>query len=131
VSPAESDSASSASITPAAGGKVLSIAYTWSVDGEPQEGVMLLARKEDGGAVKAVWTDSWHMSHDFMACEGTIDGGGKLSVLGSYAAPPGPDWRWRTEIDAKDSENVQILMFNISPDGEEMLAFRNVYERRP
>ena len=55
----------------------------------------------------------------------------------SYAAPTGPDWGWRTVIAPEGAgagagagaDAFSIVMYNISPDGEETLAFRNDYAR--
>jgi hypothetical protein len=52
-----------------------------------------------------------------------------LSVRGSYAAPPGPDWGWRIEI-TPDGRTLRIVMFNIWPDGSrEDLAAEASYTR--
>ncbi|HSL21619.1 MAG TPA: DUF1579 family protein [Vicinamibacterales bacterium] len=129
TSPAESDSDSTAVVTTAAAGTAVSITYTWAFEGAPQEGVLLLTRHPEGQQVTAVWTDSWHMGHDFMRSVGRTEADGAVSVLGSYAAPPGPDWRWRTVLRASGRDAFELLMYNISPEGEEALAFHNRYRR--
>ena len=50
-------------------------------------------------------------------------------MRGNYAAPPDPDWSWRTEIKPRDDAAFELVMYNISPQGEEMIAFQNRYER--
>ena len=129
LTPPDTQSGSTATVAPAVGGKFLTIGYTWIVDGEAQEGLLLLGQRPKEGAVSAIWVDSWHMSDVPMVCSGTVDGAGVVNVLGSYAAPPGPDWRWRTVIDPARDGSFEIVMYNISPDGEETLAFRNRYQR--
>ena len=129
LSPPDTESASTAIVAPAVGGKFVTIGYVWIVDGEAQEGLMLLGHDRKRNAVSAIWVDSWHMSDAPMVCAGSIDGDGVIDVRGSYAAPPGPDWGWRTVIDPGGKDSFEIVMYNISPDGEETLAFRNSYER--
>jgi hypothetical protein len=53
--------------------------------------------------VLAAWTDSWHMDHKLMVCRGDIDAT-SLRLLGTYAAPPGPDWGWRIVIRQSEAE---------------------------
>ncbi len=92
---------------------------------------MLLGRESKQNVVNAVWVDSWHMSDKPMICAGTVDADtGTITVLGSYAAPPGPDWSWRTVIAPRGDDAFEVVMYNIAPGGEEAMAFRNVYERR-
>ena len=57
---------------------------------------------------------------------------GLLEVIGSYAAPPGPDWRWRTIVETAEEDRLQrlqIFMYNISPGGKEDLAVDATYSR--
>jgi hypothetical protein len=66
-----------------------------------------------------------------MACSGRKTGGPTLSVRGSYAAPPGPDWGWRIDVIA-GGEKLRIVMFNVWPQehgGKEDLAVEAVYAR--
>ncbi|NJN14794.1 MAG: DUF1579 domain-containing protein, partial [Planctomycetes bacterium] len=64
VPPAEC--ASVAKIAPAAKGRFLLLDYTWSYEGTPQEGMLLI----DGTGSTAVWIDSWHMREKMMVMEG-------------------------------------------------------------
>jgi hypothetical protein len=50
-------------------------------------------------------------------------------AVGSYAAPPGPDWGWRIEIAAEQCKALRLVMFNIWPDGKEELAVEAAYVR--
>ncbi len=120
-------SPSTALITPVANGKFLSLQYTWVYKGVSQEGQFILGL--DGrGNVRASWIDSWHMSDTMMICEGKAESG-KVVMTGSYAAPPGPDWHWRTEIHAGNDGSFKMLMYNISPEGEETPAVEAEYTR--
>ena len=42
---------------------------------------------------------------------------------------PGPDWAWRTVVRATN-DGWELVMYNVSPDGEETLAFHNIYAER-
>jgi hypothetical protein len=128
LSPPERESASTATVERAVGGKFVSLKYTWEYEGAAHEGLLLLGRARSG-EVTAAWADSWHMSDKIMFCTGSAGEGGAISVRGSYEAPPGPDWGWRTEIRAADG-GFEIVMHNVSPEGEESIAFRNTYRRQ-
>jgi hypothetical protein len=79
--------------------------------------------------VDVVWVDSWHMGSKFMLCRGEEASEGNISALGSYAAPPGPDWGWRIVLSASTTDEVRILMYNITPEGQEALAVDSKYSR--
>jgi hypothetical protein len=58
------------------------------------------------------------------------DGG--IDVLGHFPAPPGPDWGWRTVIEASGDDAFRLAMYTIEPEGgEETLGFENRYTRAP
>ena len=128
--PPDPDSVSDSAlvVAPIAKGKFLSFAYTWEFKGTSHEGFLLLGNGSAEGVATAAWVDSFHMSGKIMACVGSVDEQGSISVLGSYEAPPGPDWGWRIEV-MPESKSLQIIMHNISPEGEEVLAVRAMYER--
>jgi hypothetical protein len=66
-----------------------------------------------------------------MICLGTEPEDATLTLSGTYAAPPGPDWGWRIEITAGPGvDALRITMHNIWPDGErEETAVEAVYTR--
>ena len=101
--------------------------YTWSYNGKAQRGSLLV--QLNGSTVTAGWTDTWHTSNQPMACTGA--NGPTLSVRGSYAAPPGPDWSWRIDL-APEGEQLHLVMWNIWPaeqGGKEELAVDALYAR--
>jgi hypothetical protein len=69
------------------------------------------------------------MSDKFMRCSGGDIGNGVVSIKGSYSAPPGPDWGWRTVIEPAGGETFRLVMYNIAPGGGEELAVEAVYSR--
>jgi hypothetical protein len=115
-------------VTPTAKGKFLSFNYTWVHDGAGHEGVLLVGNENKEGTATGAFVDSWHMSGAIMSCKGRVADDGIIHLLGSYEAPPGPDWGWRFEIRPGDGA-LTMLMFNVSPDGAEELAVQADYER--
>ena len=126
----ERRSTSRATVATVARGKFLAIAYSWHADEAPQDGPLLFGQEKRSGVVNAAWVDSWHMGDMPMFCTGALDSDGTVDVRGSYAAPPGPDWGWRTTITlAPDGSSFELTMYNVYPDGREALAYRNMYRR--
>jgi hypothetical protein len=122
------DSPSTATVTPILGNRFVRLDYTWAYRQAPQEGSLLIGYDKSASEVTAQWIDTWHMSDKVMACRGPSDAAGTISVRGSYAAPPGPDWGWRIVI-TLCGQTLRIVMFNISPDGQEDLAVDADYKR--
>jgi len=129
LTPSDYHSSSRLSIQPVAKEKFLKFTYSWSHEDVSQEGVILLGYDAQQEMATAAWVDSWHMSSKVMACEGTIDPQGAINIRGSYEAPPGPDWGWRIVITPKSGKELQIVMYNISPEGVEELAVQADYNR--
>lgn len=115
------ESEGAATISERVGGQFLEIAYTWEYEGKQKEGVIILGGDNKTDAVSAFWTDSWHLAHQTMLCDGLESGDGSVSVKGTYKVEGYPDWGWRSEIAATDG-GFEYKMFNISPEGEETLA---------
>ncbi|MBX3050922.1 MAG: DUF1579 family protein [Caldilineaceae bacterium] len=107
--------------------KFVTLRYTWADDGNPQDGLLLLGAESDDGSVQAVWVDSWHMDRVQMQFWGAVGPDGVVSVAGSYAAPPGPDWGWRIVIEPRQGDSFRLLMYNVTPEEEEQLAVEAVY----
>ncbi|MEO8573830.1 MAG: DUF1579 family protein [Pyrinomonadaceae bacterium] len=122
------ESESTAVVRSKMNGQFLSIDYTWSYEGETQEGMFVLGCDAKGDEAQAVWTDSWHSKNVLMLCNGTVDGNGGISVTGHYAVPENPDWGWRTQI-AADDGSFHYVMYNASPEGVEELAVETKFTR--
>lgn len=119
-----------ASVGTAAQGQFLAIRYTWAVDGQPQEGLLLLGSETPAAPPKAVRIDSWHMANQFMMCAGESASEQRAAVRGAYAAPPGPDWGWRITVEADGAARFRLIMHNITPEGQEALAVLASFERQ-
>ena len=126
---APDDSKSTAVVTPLLAGKFVRFDYTWTYNGDPQEGSLLIGYDSVPALVTAHWIDTWHMGERVMACTGTAEGDGTIDVQGSYAAPPGPDWGWRIELRPGADDTLQLVMHNIHPDGGAMVAVEAEYRR--
>lgn len=106
-------------VTPILNDRFVRLEYTWSYDGAPQEGSLLVGFDPNTQTISGHWIDTWHMGHQAMICLGTEPNGGTFTLRGSYAAPPGPDWGWRIEITAAAGvEALRIVMHNIWPEGD-------------
>ena len=123
------DSETTAEVRFVAAGKYLLFTYTWVQGGNNQEGVFLLGG--DNHKMSATWGDSWHMAQHPMICEGLFeDDAHKFVLNGQY--PAGEEqWGWRTDLILKDAETLVMEAYNISPQGQEMLAVRSEMERVP
>ncbi|MBD3336978.1 MAG: DUF1579 domain-containing protein [Candidatus Eisenbacteria bacterium] len=123
------ESESSMTVAPAAKGRFLTLSYTWSDGGKPQEGMVLLGAQPDKNLATCAWVDSWHMQDVMMICKGALDGQGGVALDGSYAAPPGPDWGWRLGIHPNPDGTFTLRMHNIPPGGVPVLAVETDYRR--
>jgi hypothetical protein len=124
---APDDSSSTVMVAPVAGGRFIRLDYTWAYQKAPQEGSLLIGH--ESSEATAIWIDTWHMGDKAMVCKGSVEAGGQVTVRGSYAAPPGPDWGWRIVI-KPDARTLHIVMHNITPKGEEQLAVEADYARK-
>lgn len=119
------DSAATAIVAVAAKGFV-TIAYTWSDGDKPQDGLLLVQGTSEPEGAAAVWVDSWHSGAAWMQLAGPIEAG-KLRLIGSYPAPPGPDWGW--EIDVEPGER-RLSMHNVMPGEDPYQAVEITYGER-
>lgn len=122
------ESPSTASVRTRVGGQFLEIAYTWSYEDKPQEGLLIFGIRDDGSAT-ALWTDSWHSAKVLMQCKGKVTDDGGIDLYGNYSVPEHPDWGWRTEVTPKNG-GFRYVMYNVSPEGDEELAVETDFARQ-
>ena len=122
------ESPSTATVTPVIGGRFVRVDYTWAYQGAPHEGSLLIGYEKKADLATACWLDGFHNSDRVMVCTGGIAELGGVSVRGSYAAPPGPDWGWRIDV-VPDGDTLRIIHHNVWPEGKEELAVESVYTR--
>ncbi len=108
--------------------KVLKISYEWSFKGEKKEGVLLFHVNKEANA-QSVWMDSFHQSSDFMVANGDLTDG-KISTKANYTQPEYSDWAWRICLETGDENSFSLIMFNVFPDGNEVLAVDARFKRR-
>ena len=134
----DSDTPSTATVSPILGGRFVRIDYTWDEDDKleedgPQSGLLLVGFEPEPapGTVTVVWLDSWHNGRRTMVCPGSMLPGGGVDVQGTYPGGPGnPDWGWRTVL-RPDDDGWSMTMYNVTPDGVEALAVSAEYRRVP
>jgi len=119
-----------AKIGPVAGLGFFEMRYSWSFSDKNESGLILFRLANQPGDADIVWMDSWHMGSKFMICKGETSIENTLCALGTYEAPPGPDWAWRIVFSAISKDQLFLQMFNISPEGQECLAVETSYLRR-
>lgn len=122
------ESVSIANVKLAANEKFLKIEYDWIYEDKTQEGLLLIGSEKNSNEVKAFWIDSWHMSDKFMTCDGNFSNNSIL-MKGFYEVPNHPDWGWRIDIHFENENSLKIVMYNVSPEGEEDLAVEAEYTR--
>lgn len=119
-------------IAAAAQGCFDEFAYTWTYEGQPREGVLLLGFDEADGAATGAWIDSFHSRTRVMPLTGTRRDERSIMLAGTYPAPPGAEWGWRILISVPKIERPDLLsikMHNVSPEGREELAVVMELER--
>lgn len=124
------DSTATAIVTPILANRFVRIDYTWSYQGNPQEGSLLIGYDAPTNVVSVYWIDTWHMDNKVMTCSGTMNQNGEISVHGSYLVPNGPDWGWRIAILPKADQGLNMTMFNIPPNVGEQLAVEAAYTQK-
>ncbi len=116
-------------VTPLLDGRFVRMEYTWSYRGAPHAGSLLVGHQKKGATVSMHWIDSWHNSDNVMAMAGRAETSTLLTAQGTYAAPPGPDWGWKIAVTPELDGRLRIVMYNISPEGQEFLAVEGEYAR--
>lgn len=128
MNPPEYRSPSELTIAQAVGGKFLSLSYNWSHEDAPHEGLLLIGFDLEKEIVNASWADSWHSGTKPLALSGSVDERGAIDLRGTYEVPNHPDWGWRIVIETPE-DALQVVMYNVSPEGKEDLAVRADYTK--
>ncbi len=116
-----------AHIRPVAGHHLMT--YTWSLRDHTIEGVFLLSGHDSRAF--ATWGDSFHMKPEPMICVGEfLTDENTVLLNGSYTVSQGPDWGWQTVFALQDSGTLLMEAYNVTPEGERMIAVRAVMERQ-
>ena len=127
MTPSEYMSASLLSAAKAVGGKFLALDYTWEHENAAHEGLLLVGFDVKQEVINAMWADSWHSSVKPLPLAGKINDS-DIEMYGSYEVPNHPDWGWKILISLKN-DALQLIMYNVTPEGEEDLAVQADYKR--
>ena len=124
------ESDTSATIGAVAGGKVVTLDYAWTHEGEPQDGLIVLSI-DDAEGVHMAWCDSFHMDAKIMNLIG--DGSGEaIAATGSWQIADSEPWGWRIELEPQGLNAFQMRMYIILPEsmgGVEGLGVQGDYTR--
>jgi hypothetical protein len=103
--------------------KFMTFQYTWSDEGQPQDGLLMLGKE------KASWVDSWHMQEGMMNLTVEEQTPGLITAKGSYSVGDGPEWGWQITIQPKPDGTFAFTMYNIEPDANPELAVEIQFSR--
>lgn len=95
---------------------------------------MILGMHAKRDEATGAWVDSWHQSNETLFLKGEHEkvkgaASGRVSISGTFPAPPGPDWGWRIALECPHATKLLLTMFVITPEGEEFLAVYGEYQR--
>ncbi|MDQ3102186.1 MAG: DUF1579 domain-containing protein [Bacteroidota bacterium] len=112
------------------GDRFLMHEYSGSMEGKPLEGIALIGFSLGENRWQIAWLDSFHNGTRIMLSESSVGSDPSFpNVIGTYPAPPGPSWGWRTTIEKPAEDRLVITHYNISPEGEEVKAVEFDYKK--
>lgn len=95
------------------------VSVRWAYEGAAKEGELVLSGPAP--SCRGDFTDTFHAAAG-MVLHGHARGGA-VHLYGTYPAGDGsPDWGWRIVLDWCDPDRFGLRMFNVLPDGTEVLA---------
>jgi hypothetical protein len=116
-------------IRPALGGRFVVHEYEGSLQGKPLAGMAIYGYHLDSDRYEMAWVDSFHNGSSILFSKGANEGRG-FGVRGSFEAPSGPPWGWRTEIQLPEPDQLVITHYVIPPEEQEAKAVETVYRRK-
>ncbi len=95
------------------------VSVRWSHDGAPKAGEVVLSGPAP--SCRGDYTDTFHAVTG-LVLHGHVHGSA-LFLYGTYpAGDQSPDWGWRIVLDWCDPDHFSFRMFNVLPDGTDVLA---------
>jgi len=95
------------------------VSVRWAHDGAPKEGELVL--RGPGPSCRGDFADTFHAASGLLL-HGHVQGS-TVRLFGTYPAGDGlPDWGWRIVLDWCDPDHFGLRMFNVLPDGMDVLA---------
>lgn len=123
------ESATEATVTAAAANGFLVLAYSWSDQGKPHDGVLMARTAAEQDHMAMVWVDSFHTMGKFMRFEGRPTTDGSVEATTRWSIGDGPDWGWRIVLSCPSADELLVRMYVATPEGEEAPAVEARYER--
>ena len=113
------------------GGRFLLHEYECRMQGQPEHGLAIYGHHLDEGMHEAAWIDTFHTGSAIQFGQGQPGAGGDaFDVFATYFAGAGePRWGWRTTITQPDEDRLLIVMYNVTPAGEQEKAVEFDYRR--
>ncbi len=119
-------------IKPILGGKFIMHEYNGTMQGKPYEGISIYGYNMSDEKFESVNVDSFHTG-TFIMMQQSDEGAEKFAARGNYYWKVSPEeiqtWGWRTELDLQDDDTLVLLIYNITPAGEEALAVETIDKR--